>query len=821
MQAIRSAFRALRATPLVSAVAILSLALGIGANTAIFSIVDALILRALPVEHAERLVILREGQQRSYWTNPIWEAVRARPDLFDGAFAAGGVSFNAAQAGEVDLVQGLFASGRYFDVLGVRPARGRFFTPADDIRGGGPDGPVVVISHALWQDRFGGAEDVIGQTFTLSRVNFTIIGIAPRSFFGHEVGRRAEVYVPLGTEPVVRGVESALDRRSTWWMPIFARLKPGQTAEQATLALRAAQPGIREETVPENYRPQDAERYLTGPLSMVPATAGISGLRNRYERPLMALTAVVAFTLLIACGNIANLLLARTSARRHEFAVRTALGASRWRLARQLLVENLLLSAVGAALGVLFALWGSQLIVNQIAGATALVTLDIGLDWRMLGFTGIVAIATTLVFGIGPTMLATRVPPMEAMKEQGRGTVSGRQAKVAGSLVLTQVSLSLLLLVAAGLFVRTFVSLAQVELGFVPDRVLVMNVGAQRTGVEPAQRGALYERMRDAVAAVPGVTHAALSVLTPVSNSQWNSDLEFPEKPELPEEERIVNLNFIGPGWFATMGTPVIAGRDFDSRDRVGGARAAVVNRKFVEKYFDGGNALGKIVRRAGYPDRPGQALEIVGIVGDAVYTNLREPLSPTAYLALAQDSTAGSSIVLTVRTSAPEPRELTRALTATLASVHPDLSVTFRPLNEYIDAALTQERLIAMLSGFFGALALLLAALGLYGITAYSVVRRRAELGIRLALGATPGALVRLVLSRTGALVGGGILLGGLVAYWASRFVSALLFGLEPTDPVTIAGAMLLLAAVAAVAGWIPARRAARIDPAEALREG
>jgi predicted permease len=821
MIALRSAIRSLRATPLVSGIAILSLALGIGANTAIFSIVDALILRSLPVEHATRLGEKRSGEVRSSWTNPLWEALRRRPELFDGAFAAGRTNFNAADAGEVDLVDGAFTSGAYFDVLGVEPQLGRFYTPADDARGGGPDGAVAVISHALWQERFGGARDVIGRSFVLNRVAYTVIGVAPREFFGHEVGRRVDVYVPLGTEPLIRGTESSLDRRSTWWLAVFVRTKPGQTLEQASAILATAQAGMREETIPDNWRPQDIARYLEDPLRLDPAASGISSLRRRYERPLMALTAVVAFTLLIACGNIANLLLARASARRHEFAVRTALGASRWRMARQLLAENLVLSALGAAAGVLVAVWGSRLIVSQIATTSNRVMLDIGVDWRMLSFTAVVAIATTLLFGIAPALLATRVPPMEAMKDQGRGGTSGRQARFPSTLVLAQVSLSLMLLVAAGLFVRTFTSLAKLDLGFVPQSVLVMNVGAQRTGIEPEQRGLLYQRMREAALAVPGVTNAALSVVTPVSGSQWNNIIEIPEKLNLPEEERVVNLNYLSEGWFETMRTPIVAGRDFEPRDRVGTPRVAIVNRKFAEKYFDGENPVGKIFHEPARLERAAVPIEIVGLAGDAVYEGLRDPLTPTAYYAGSQDPTPGSSVTLTVRTQTTNPVELTRSLTAALLSVNPDLSVTLRALDDYIAAALSQERLIAMLSGFFGALALLLAALGLYGITAYSVVRRRSEIGIRLALGASPASVVRGILSRTGLLVVSGILLGGLASWWASRFVAALLFGLPPTDPATIVSAMVILAAVSALAGWIPARRAALVDPAEALREG
>ncbi|MBK7908665.1 MAG: ABC transporter permease [Gemmatimonadetes bacterium] len=819
LPALRTAVRSLRATPLVTGVAVLSLALGIGANTAIFSIVDALILKALPVQHAERLTVVRAGESRRSWTNPIWEQVRERQHLWDGAFAAGAARFDAAEGGQTDPVDGAFVSGGYFEVLGVQPRLGRFFTPDDDRRGGGADGPVVVISHRLWQQRFGGAPDVVGRTFTLSRVSYTIIGVAPASFLGHDVGRNVDAYVPIGTEPLVRGPDSGLDRRSHWWMAIFVRLRPDQTPEVATAILRGVQTQIREATLPQDWRAEMLERYLVDPFELQRASAGVSQLRTRYQRPLFALAAVVGLTLLIACGNIANLMLARASARRHDFAVRTALGASRWRIARQLLTENLVLSLLGAALGLLLALWFSRLIIAQIATTASQVTLDLGLDARMLAFTGGVAILTTLLFGVGPSVLAARTPPMDALKEQGRGTTSGTQRAVANALVVAQVTLSLLLVVGAGLFVRTFVALADVDLGFVPARALVVELGAQRTGVAPEARGQMYENVRQAALAVPGVTHAAFSVITPVSGSTWNGDLVFPRKPDLTEEERIVDFNYVTPGWFATYGTRILRGRDFDARDRPGTPRVALVNESFVRKYFDGVDPIGEVVSPVGLPTSPGAPIEIIGVVADAVYRSPREPFGPTMYRALEQNATAASGTTMTIRTTSDQPAALQRALTAAIASVHPDLSVTYRPLEEFVEAALAQERLIAMLSGFFGALALLLAAIGLYGITAYSVVRRRAEIGIRLALGATPGGVVRGVLSRTGMLVAGGILLGGVASWWASRFVSSLLFGLAPTDPVTIAGAMLVLAAVSAVAGWIPARRAARVEPAEALR--
>lgn len=825
MSRLRAAYRSLRATPLVTTAALLSLALGIGANTAIFSIIDALLLKPLPVAHADRIAVMQsalpDGGARRSWTNPIWEEVRARQDNWDGAFAAGFNRFNGSAGGEVDPIDGAFVSGRYFEVLGAQPRLGRGFTPDDDRRGGGLHGPVVVITHRFWQQRFASDLTVVGKTLQLSNVTYTVVGVAPPGFLGHNVGVGMDVWVPLGTEPLVRGPDSSLDRRSTWWLNVFIRRRAEQSVEAASAALEQVRPAVREATLPENWLPERLPEYLRTPLEVESAAAGVSNLRTRYERPLLALAAVVGLTLLIACGNIANLLLARASARRHEFAVRTALGATRWRVAQDLLAETLLLSVAGAALGLLVALWASELIVGQISTSTLQVALDIGLDARMLLFTTVVAVGTTLLFGIGPALMAASAAPMGALKDQGRGGTSGRQKAVANSLVVAQVTLSLLLVVGAGLFVRSFVALADVDLGFVPDRALVLTVSTQRTGVEPERRAALYDELQRRALEVPGVANAGLSVLTPVSGSTWNDAVEFAHLPELSEEQRVVDLNFVTPGWFATYGSTLLRGRDIDERDRIGTAHVAVVNESFVRKYFAGMDPLGQVVRTPDYPGRPGDRIEIVGVVRDAVYRSPREDFGPVMYRAYRQQATQGSSTFLTVRTSRDDLQALQAQLTDALRSVHPDLTVSYRPLSDFVHAALAQERLVAMLSGFFGALALLLAAIGLYGITAYAVVRRRGEIGIRLALGAAPARVVREILSRTGVLVLSGIVAGGFASWWLSRFVAALLFGLEPSDPVTIAGAILLLASVSAVAAWIPARRAAFVNPLEALNDG
>jgi predicted permease len=826
MSDIRLAVRSLRSTPVVSAVAALSLALGIGANTAIFSLVNSLLLRPLPVAEPTRLgLIAQSGPGNTSWTYPIWEEIRTRPDLFARAGAWSSTRFNLSSSGETKFVDGIWASGRFFETLGVPALLGRTFSEDDDKRGGGTSGPVAVISYGFWQRHFGGAASAIGGPLTIDRVAFTVVGVTPPDFLGADVGRAFDVAVPFGCEPLLRGKDSGLERRSMWWLSVIARLKPGQTFDAATAALRGVQPQIKEATLPQDWRREDQLTYLKEPLHLQPAATGSSGLRSRYERPLWTLLGVVALVLLIACANIANLLLARASARRHELSVRLALGASRWRLGRQLLTESLVLSVSGAVAGTLFALWGSRLLVAQLSTSTNRVVLELTPDWRLLLFTTAVTIATALLFGTAPAFRAGRVDPIESLKTDGRGSVGDSRSRLATGLVVAQVALSLVLVVAAGLFVRTFTRLANLQLGFDEERLLVTNVGALRSRVPQAERSQLFERTRQSVLALPGVAQAALSTVTPVSGMTWNSALEVVGAPKLPERQSVSNVNYVSPGFFATYGTPLVAGRDISERDVAGAPLVVVVNQAFARKFLDGKSPLGHVVREtrmaAGVAPKEWQ---IVGLAADAVYRSLREPVPPTMYFAIAQYDASRfplTSAAVSVRAASGSPMLLTRSVARAIAGVDPDVTMTFRALAEQVEASLVQERLIAMLSGFFGLLALLLAGLGLYGVTSYAVTRRRSEIGIRMALGAAPGGVVRLVLRRVAALVGAGVLLGTAASFWAASLVATLLFGVEARDPATLVLAAVVLSAVGALAGWLPARRAAQIDPARVLREG
>ncbi|HEX4565866.1 MAG TPA: ABC transporter permease, partial [Vicinamibacterales bacterium] len=604
MPDLRDALRALRATPVVTGVAILSLALGIGANTAIFSIVNTLMLRSLPVREPQALVQLMTGPQRTSWSNPLWEDLRDHhASQLDGAFAYATPRFNLARGGEAQFVNGMMASGGTFGVLGVPAIIGRTFSAAEDVPGGGKDGPVAVITYAFWQRQFAGAVNVVGQHISLDRVDFTIIGVTAPEFTGLDQGTKLDVAVPLGVEPLIRGNgESAMNQRSWWWLRVIGRLKPGETVDQALVAFRGVQPQMRAATVPPNYRPEDIPRYLKDPFNVRVASNGPNSLGRTYERPLYILMTVVVLVLIIACANIANLQMARANGRRHELSVRIALGASGWRVARQLLAESALLSACGAILGLVFARWAARALVAQLSLYGARIALDVALDWRVLAFTGGVAVATTLLFGIVPALRGTRVDPGEAIKAQGRAIVGDSRFGIGSWLVVAQVALSLVLVVGAGLFVRTFAGLAGVHLGFEAGSILIVDANAKNSSVAPAARTALWTQMREAALSVPGVRSAALQQITPMTGSEWDTTIENPPGLSLPEKDRDVYVNSVSSGWFQTYGTQMLAGRDFNEHDTVSAPSVIIVNEMFVRKFFPHTDPIGQSVQNIQFP---------------------------------------------------------------------------------------------------------------------------------------------------------------------------------------------------------------------------
>jgi predicted permease len=752
------------------------------------------------------------------WTNPIWEQIRDRRDLADGMFAWGTDRFNLADGGEARPVNAVIASGRYFDVLGVPPALGRLLQESDDRRGGGASGPVVVLSHGFWQRHFGGAPDVVGRTLPLDGVPFTIVGVAPATFTGTDVGVAVDVFVPLGTEPLLR-TESALDHRSYWWLGIMARLKAGQTLEEANRDFRSVQAQVRAATIPGNWPSDLLKEYLRDPFTVVSAATGDSFLRQRYQKPLVALMVIVFLVLLIACANIANLLLVRATARSHETSIRLALGATRWQILRQHLAESLILSAAGAGLGLLLARWGAAMLVGQIGRQRATVFLDLSIDWRVLAFTTATTVFTVLLFGSIPALRATRVRATDSLKDEGRGVAGDRRFAASGMMLVAQVALSLVLVVAAGLFTRTFTTLAGRSLGFERERMVVVNVDGERAYSDLTQMPAALERARQSVASLPGVSAAAVSVVTPIGGFNWMFSVQVNDQVPTAEQLKSVYVNYVSPGWFATYRTPILMGRDIEATDQQGTAPVVLVNQAFVRSHIGSRNPLGLQLKRAREP-KPTPPATIVGVVQDAVYRNLRDPAPPTIYYPFAQVGRPVPTARLTFRAADAASERLNQDVARAVTGVNPRLSLTFHSLSRQVSDSLAQEQLLAMLSGFFGLLALFLAGLGLYGVAAYSVARRRAEIGIRMALGASPLRVVGTTLGRLGLFVGLGLLVGTGVAVWASRFAKALVFGLEPRDPVTLVGAVGILALVGMLAGWLPARRAAAVDPARVLRD-
>ena len=589
---------------------------------------------------------------------------------------------------------------------------------------------------------------------------------------------------------------------------------------QAESRVQALQPRLREATMPQDWRPQDQVTYLTEPFTVMPAATGISSLRDRYSRPLYVLLGIVGLVLTIACANMANLLLAQSVARRRELAVRLSLGANRRQLIRQLLVESIILSLAGAASGLVIAAWGSRAMVMMLSTRTNFTFIDLSMDWRVFAFTAAVGVATGLLFGVFPAMRGTSVAPADALRDHARGIVSGGgRLNVGHGLVALQVALSFVLVFGSTLFVRTLVGLTTQGMGFESDRVLIATLDLRRTKAEKSARLPLFQQAREAIASVPGVDAAAATFVTPVSGSTWQLRVTVPGF-DAPERGRSSLFNAATPDYFKAMRTPILSGRDFTAADVADRPLVVIVNKAFARKYFNGETPIGKtvVLERFG-PERKDRQFEVVGLVADAKYRTLREEPQPTFYAPLAQMDEVSTAIRFAIRTAGP-PWASRDAILHAIARVNQDIAVDFKTLDEDLGAAVMQERLIASLSAFFGALALLLAALGLYGVMSYSVTRRRNEIGIRMALGAEPDNVITLVLRHVALITGAGLVAGAIVAVSTGRFVNSLLFNLATYDSTMIAVTALTLVVASGIAGYLPARRAARTDPMTALRE-
>jgi putative ABC transport system permease protein len=826
-QDLRYALRLFRLEPGFFTVAILCLALGIGANTAIFHLLDAVRLRTLPVASPQELVEVQIGpdqhccsgnfsSRRSNFTSALWDQLRTRQQAFSGLFAWADHSFNTAEGGEVHDIGGLYASGDFFRTLGVTPALGRLYSSADDLPGCGSPG--AVLGYSYWQRAYGGQASAIGRKILLDGKPFEIIGVAQAGFFGVEVGKSFDVAIPVCAEPLINGENAHTPKRHHWWLAVIGRLKPGWTLAQARANVQAISPGLFEATVPPNYTPETAKYYLAFKLTADPAGSGVSSLREDYQDPLLILLGIAALVLVIACANLANLMLARASARERELAVRLAIGASRPRLIRQMLAESLLLAAIGAACGALLAQLLSSYMVRFISRTDNPLYVDLGTDWRIFTFTAALAILTCLLFGLMPALRATRANPGTLMKSSGRGLTDARERfGLRRILVVAQVALSLTLLVGALLFVRSLHKLLTLDAGFQESGVLVTEVNFSPSKYPRARWPEVQSEILRRIRHLPGVEQAAAAGIVPISGDRWNDRFQFVGAN--PSGKFLSDFSGVTPGYFRTLGTPLLAGRDFDERDSANSPKVAVANESFVKQFMNGANPIGKRIRIETGPGEPERTYEIVGVTKDAKYRRLSDPFSPTVFTAFDQIASQDAETVILSRSQVDLSSQLA-AIKRELAAISPAMALNFYTLHATIADSLLRERLMATLSGFFGFLAAMLAAIGLYGVMAYIVARRRSEIGIRMALGADRANVLKLIGSECGKLLAAGLALGIGFALLASQAVTKLLYGLRPNDPLTIGLSVLLLASVALPASLIPTIRASRLDPMQALRE-
>ena len=826
-QDLRYALRLMKAEPGFFAVATMCLALGIGANTAIFHLVDAVRLRTLPVAHPEELAEVQIGPRekcctgnfstrRSNLTYALWDQIRARQQAFSSILAWAAHRFNTSTGGEVRFVEGLYTSGDFFTTLGVNAAVGRLFSTEDDRPGCGS--PTVVLGHSYWQREFGGQRSVVGQKINLEGRPFEIAGVAQAGFFGVEVGRSFDVAIPVCAEPIIEGENSHTAKRHHWWLAAIGRLKPGWTVSQAKAHMAAISPGIFEATLPPNYTPEGAKNYLGYKLTADPAGSGVSDLRSQYQDPLFLLLGIAALVLVIACANLANLMLARASARGRELAVRLAIGASRIRLIRQMLAESLLLAVIGAVGGALLAQFLSRYLVRYLSTSDSPLFVDLGMDWRVFGFMAALAVGTCLLFGLMPAIRATGANPGVVMKAAGRGLTDTRERfGLRRLLVVAQVALSMVLLVGALLFVRSLHKLMTLDAGFQQTGVLVADVGIARLKYPPDRRYEMNRQILNRIRLIPGVEHAAAATIVPISGDRWNDQFEFIGGS--PAGKFMSNFSGVTSDYFRTLETPLLIGRDFNERDTPSSPKVAIVNESFVKKFLNGSSPLGKQIRIEAGPGEPTAIYEVAGVTKDAKYLRLSDPFTPTVFTALEQNATPQAGAELLIRSQLALGSQIAD-IKREMAAHNPAIDLNFYTLQTQISESLTRERLMASLSGFFGLLAALLASIGLYGVMAYIVARRRNEIGIRIALGAGRAEVLKLIGNECGKLVAAGLLAGIGLALAMSHTAANLLYGLSARDPLTIGLSALLLALVALPASLIPAIRASRLNPVQALRD-
>ena len=809
-----------------STVAILSLALGIGANTAIFGLIDALMLKSLPVRDPQSLFFLAKEDRygtHAYFYYETYQRLRStQPFLKELAAYGERVRMNVSIEGAPESTMGQFVSGNYYNVLGVPAVAGRVFGPEDDRIPGAH--PVAVISYAYWQRRLGASADAIGKKIVIAGTPFTIIGVTPPGFFGLQLGDAPEISVPIMMQPqVMPDKENWLGRpRNTVdWLNLFGRLKPGVTVPQATSGLQALFRNVQTQLAADLGLEKATWRkeWVEAKVVLTPGATGLSRLRRQYSGALYMLMGAVLLVLLIACANVANLLLARASTRQREIAMRLAIGATGGRVMRQLLVESLILSGLGGALGITLSYWVGELLVHFLSVGGSLIRLDLSPDWRVLLFTGGISIATGILFGLAPAIRGTRFNLALALKQSGRGASAPQ--RFARALSVVQVALSLVLLIGAGLLARTLDRVDSIDPGFPRDRVYTVSLAPQgsdqKNGPNGPRLNRLYLDLLDRIRAIPGVVSASLAGEPP-------TDRGYGRPFRIEDGRQVVAHQYpVYAGYFATLGSAIVQGRDLGPTDMTeGAALVAIINETLARQAFPGESALGKRIVCTGLISmgESGSPCEVIGVARDIPYSTLKDEPQNAIYMTFLQAPTGRGGMELIVRAAdgrSDVPAQVRREITA----MDPYLpSVVIRTLATDMDAALIRERLLALLSTIFGGLAALLAAIGLYGVIAYSVSRRAQEIGVRMAWGALPRRVLGLVLGETLALAGLGIACGLPAALAATRLLAGFLYGVKRADPTVLLASAGFLVLIAAIAGYIPARRAARIDPVVALRE-
>ena len=812
-QDLRYGLRQLRRSPGFTVVAVTTLALGIGANTAIFQLLDAVRLRSLPVPSPQELAEIRivggnggmgiNNGEYPQLTRPIWQEIQRQQQAFSGVFAWGTNGAWIGKDAERRWGYEIFVSGDFFRVLGMSPWRGRLILPEDE--SSCPESRIVV-SYAFWQGQMGGRDLGANSTLLVDGALRQVVGVTPPGFFGLAVGESFDIALPFcqPQEPL---------RRDVFDIAVMGRLRRGWTLPRASAQLQAISPGIFEATVPPGRSTQSTETYKRFRLAAYPASNGVSSLRTQYDSSLWLLVGITGLVLLIACANLANLMLARASTREREIAVRLALGASRTRLLRQLLAESSLLAAVGAVLGIGVAESLSRVLVRSLSTDSNTVSLSVSTDWRVLAFAALAAALTCAVFGATPALRATRVGPVNAMKGASRGMTGSRERfSMQRLMVVTQIAVSLLLLVGALLFVRSFRNLMAFDPGMREAGITVAIVAFQHSHVAHDQLAEFKRQLLEDVSSAPGILSAATTTNTPLLGGSWTHDIH------VGATQGWSKFTWVSPDYFRTMGIAVIAGRSFTANDTQASGRVAVVNRAFIRQYLGGADPIGKTLRTEPEPDYPSTVYEIVGVIPDTQYDSLRGQTPPMTFAPASQYPADGPWVFMMIHSNMPSAA-VAATVKRSIAAKHPEIVTTTGDFQTWIRDGLVRERLMATLSGFFGLLAALLATVGLYGVISYIVARRRNEIGIRLALGARRGQVIGMVLRETLRLLLIGTLIGAALSLAAGRGAGSLLFKLKPYDPLTLAAAGSLLALIAIVASFLPARRASKVDPMEALR--